>query len=886
MRAYHPMVSAGGGNGQFTDDPADLLPLVFARPRDALAGAHSILAGRPPPHSASIAHQVIGLVERDFGDAAAGVRHLRTAVRLARRSGSPDREGDVLAALGIALIHTGRTADGLRALAAAGTLASGVTAARVRFRLAGALWVLGRHDEALVEVRPAIGALRRAGDTIWAARALTLRGLLQLALGATDRADRDFAAAEQLFATTSQEHDSAHAVQNRGLAAFRAGDLPGALRHLDAAGHRFQALGTSMPELSLDRCGVLLAAGLARDALAEADRAIARLDRRHGAATRRAELLLSAARAALAAGDPAVAADRAAHAGRLFAAQRRDWWSAHSRLLLLQARLAAGPVTGALAPDAARTAERLAALGSPESAQARLLAGRAALARGSRAEAGRQLAIAARDRRRGPPLTRASGWLAQALLAESAGQDRRALQACGRGLAVLSAHSLTLGATELRAQVTAHGQELAELAQRTCLRTGPPRRLLVWGERWRATAAATTPVHPPDDRPLQADLARYRDAASRLAASRAAGTPAPALQREQQQLERRIRAAQLRLPGPAGAAADAPLDVGALLAELGPGQLAEIIEVGGDLHVLLCGGGRVRRFGLGPAAAAVSETEYVQSALRRLAYGAAARPGEALAALGSAGGRLQELLLGAAARHLGDGPVVVVPPARLHAVPWAVLPALTARAVTVAPSARAWLRARAAGPGPAAGAVIVAGPALTAGAAEVAAVARMYDGATVLAGADATAARVMAALDGSGLAHIAAHGTFRSDSPLFSSLRLADGPLIVHDLERLRRPPYRLILPCCDSARLAAAGADELLGLTAALLPLGTAVIVASVGPVNDAAAAGLMIALHEGLRQGLSTAQALAGVRRAAERDGDPAAVATAWSFVALGAA
>jgi CHAT domain-containing protein len=230
---------------------------------------------------------------------------------------------------------------------------------------------------------------------------------------------------------------------------------------------------------------------------------------------------------------------------------------------------------------------------------------------------------------------------------------------------------------------------------------------------------------------------------------------------------------------------------------------------------------------------------------------------------------------------------VVVPPARLHAVPWAVLPALTARAVTVAPSARAWLRARAAdGPGPAAGAVIVAGPALTAGAAEVAAVARMYDGATVLAGADATAARVMAALDGSGLAHIAAHGTFRADSPLFSSLRMADGPLIVHDLERLRRPPYRLILPCCDSARLAAAGADELLGLTAALLPLGTAGIVASVGPVNDAAAAGLMVALHEGLRRGLSTAQALAGVRRAAEQAGDPATVATAWSFVALGAA
>ena len=55
----------------------------------------------------------------------------------------------------------------------------------------------------------------------------------------------------------------------------------------------------------MHRCGVLLAAGLARDALAEADTAIARLDLLRGQATRRAELLLTAARAALAAGDPA-----------------------------------------------------------------------------------------------------------------------------------------------------------------------------------------------------------------------------------------------------------------------------------------------------------------------------------------------------------------------------------------------------------------------------------------------------------------------------------------------------------------------------------------------------------------------------------------------------
>ena len=38
------------------------------------------------------------------------------------------------------------------------------------------------------------------------------------------------------------------------------------------------------------------------------------------------------------------------------------------------------------------------------------------------------------------------------------------------------------------------------------------------------------------------------------------------------------------------------------------------------------------------------------------------------------------------------------------------------------------------------------------------------------------------------------HGTFRADNPMFSSILLDDGPLIVHDFERLGRAPYRLVL--------------------------------------------------------------------------------------------
>jgi CHAT domain-containing protein len=92
-----------------------------------------------------------------------------------------------------------------------------------------------------------------------------------------------------------------------------------------------------------------------------------------------------------------------------------------------------------------------------------------------------------------------------------------------------------------------------------------------------------------------------------------------------------------------------------------------------------------------------------------------------------------------------------------------------------------------------------------------------------------------------------------------------------------------MILPSCDSGVLAAAGADELLGLAAALAPLGTAGIVASVVPVNDEATAGLMLALHRELRAGGTLAHALARARRWA--GGDPVRAATAWSFIALGA-
>ncbi|MEH0474163.1 CHAT domain-containing tetratricopeptide repeat protein [Streptomyces sp. B21-097] len=859
--------------------------MVFAAPGDALSRAEGVLDTDPTPLHASVAHQVIGIWQRDWGDMRLALDHLRRARDLAARADSPEREADVLGTLGVALVHAGRTRQGLAAFERGVERGSGHTRARVLYRRAYSQWVLGHHREALEDVRRAIPVLRQVDDVIWTARALTLRATVHLALGAVDRAEADFTAAEALWDTTGQEHDKADAVESRGLAAFRSGDVPAALRLLDEAEERYAKLGTPTFMLDIRRCEVLMAAGLAPEALAEADAAIGVLDGIGGQSTRKAELMLAAAKAARLAGDPGTAIARAAVAERLFAGQRRTWWEAHARLVLIEARVATGRGSGRLVADAARLAERLSAFQAPAAPEAWLLAGRIALDLNWSTDAERYLQIAARSRRSGPPLARMTGWAAQALWARATGSDRGVLEACRRGLDVLDAHRMTLGASELRARATAQGAELAALAQEVSLERGGPRRLLAWSERWRATALSTPPTRPPTDPALLSGLTAFRVIAARAEAARMEGRPVPALEREQRRLEREIRSRTLHSRGGTAWGGDRfggdRFDAGRLLERLGEGRLVELAVLAGRVQVLVCGGGRVRRFAGGLLAEAEREAEHVQAGLRRLAHpGAEGR----LPVVEAAGRRLEELLLGEAAAHLGSGPVVVVPPARLHRVPWALLPSLRERVLSVSPSASGWLRARDTQAPPGGRQVLVRGPGLDTGGAEVPEVAGRYGRPVVLEQEEARVPRVLRELDGAALAHIAAHGVFRADSPMFSSLRMADGPLIVHDFERLARSPYRIILSSCDTARLASVGADELLGLVTALLPLGTAGVVASSAPVNDAAVVPLMLALHKGVSAGLSLAEALRDARAALP--GDAVHQATGWAFTAFGAA
>jgi tetratricopeptide (TPR) repeat protein len=857
------------------DDVAldQLLALALSRPQEALVRARTLLATRPPPVVAAVAHQAVAVVLRDFGDIQEALAEFRAALRATTRAGDAVRESDVRAAYGVALVLSGRSRRGLAQIDTATQATRGPAAGRIRLRQANALMHLGDYRAMLDAAQLAVVLL--ADDApMWQARAFAHRAVAHVGLGAFDRADRDYARAEELFAVAGRRLELAGLRENRAFMAFARGDLPRALALLDEAEQVLDELGVVEPRVSVTRVQVLLAAGLDRDAVEVADDAVARSEQQHRSAARRAELLLSAALAAAAVRDPPRAAERGRQALALFRRQRRPLWAARAALVLLESRFA---VEGA-APSVVRAAARLAATAPGTdaglTASARLLAGRAALAAGHR-RSGERLLLAAAAPGRPDLRARTTRWLARAVLAEAQGRSRDLLAACARGLDTVDAQLAALGASELRAQATAQGRELARLALREALRSGDGGSVLRWSERWRATALTAPPVRLDDRAPLTRDLAALRLIARRLDAAGPDGPAAGVLRQERRRLEEAVRRQALRLPGARQGRA-ARLRIGELRDLLAGAQLVELADVDGELVATVVGSrgpARLRR--IGPVAAADRPLQHALFALRRQGMGRARLD------VSTIGARLEQALLGPVAGELTADAVVFVPPGRLHAVPWSLLPSLRARDVTVAPSVAVWARCRHAEPPPEGRVVVVGGPRLVGGAVEVERLARRYPRADVLTAERATSDQVLQAMDGASLVHVAAHGTFRADSPLLSSLELDDGPLTVYDLQRLRRAPYRVVLSSCNSAVGAPSGVDELLGVVSALVALGSAGVVASVVPVDDPATVPFMLALHDRLaREPLG--RALAGART--EVDADPEAALAAGSFIALG--
>lgn len=844
----------------------ELLDLALDQPGVARQRAEALLAADPTPRARAYAGQALGIVLRDEGRAEQSLTVLRDALRWAKRDGDPDRVRDVRATLGVALALAGRSLSGLRELEAARDGATGVLAAKIAMRHAGVLAVRGGQSATVPLLRSALTALQGAGEAAWEARTRVWLGYVLMELGRVDEAEAEFGEASRILEEQGAWTDRLATLANLAEVALRRGDHALALRRFGEAGHAHRDAGWPVhgAMFALDFASAYRAAGLARDA-------IEMLQDFEGEKVPvvEAQFLATMAGALLDADQPAEAAEAAQRAAELFRRQDRPWFHLRARLTWVLARAEQGDRRG-LAAAARSVAAELHRQSAHEAPLALTVAGR--LSRGEiRATCWEQ---AASYRNHPNALVRAASWHARALAREESGDRGGVLRAASAGLDALDEHRRLLGSTELRARASTHGHDLALVALRHAVTD--PRDLLRWSERTRATTLAQPPATS-DAATIPPTLAALRDNGRRLIEARQEGEATEALEEERLRLERAVRTESHTLSALA-VTERRPIAVEEIVAGVGDGCLIELVDVDGVLHVLVLHRGRVRRRIGGPTAAVAALLAPAAMLLRRAARG---RPVD-LAGLGA---RLETAILGDAVRLLPDGPVVLAPTARLHGLPWALLPALADRPFSIVPSAGQWLRATAT-PRPRKRdrrTLLVCGPGLASGGAEVPLLAEHHPEASLLTGADARLEAVLDALDGADLVHLAAHGHFRADSPLFSSLDLADGPLTVHDLERVRRAPYRVVLSACESGVLAPVGAEELLGLASSLFALGTAGLVSSVAEVNDAATAALMVELHDALAAGETPASALHRVRESSA--GDQVAAGTAAAFVALGA-
>jgi tetratricopeptide (TPR) repeat protein len=854
--------------------------LALAEPETAVSLATAAIEQARRAHDRAelaLAAHALGLALRYLERPQESVAALRRSIRAATAAGLVLSAGRARRSLAVSLSYVGRHRQALSALDQASAELTGIELDELAVQRGTVLWLLGRPAAVVETVSPALPALHAAGDGLWEARGLNALGLASVELGRFDAAAEAFRCAEELFAGLGQHADAAGNRHDQGWCAALLGDIPTALRHYEQAEQRFAALRLPLVEPQLDRARLLLAAGLTSQARQLTGDVAAELARR-GAEAMHADALLLLSETARLDGEPAAAMQAAGRARALFRRQGRTGQAALAWHAQVRARWDSGERGPRLQREATRTAEQLAREGRAAPAhEALLLAGRLALHRGDHAGAAATLRAAAQRRRHGSAWIRSQAWLAEALLRLDRGDRRGAGAALLAGLRILEAYRTSLGAIELRAHVAAQADELVQLGRQLAVESGRPWQVLRWSEYGRASALRLPPVRPPADPELAAVLAELRllDRQPATAARR----------RREAELRDQVRRRTYRLTGSRDPITRLCPAIDDIRPALGGRALVSICAVAGQLHAVVVAGDTVRLRPLGAADAVAHEARFLMMNLRRALQPTrpAASAGRALAELARAGQRLDVLLLEPLLPLVGGRDLLVVPPADLSMLPWHALPSAAGRAITIAPSVASWHAAttRPSRPGPV---LLVAGPDLEHAEPEVRALSRLYPSPTVLAGADANRANVLTALDGAAVAHLAAHGEANRENPLFSAVRLIDGPLMAYDLERIAEPPAVVVLSACDSVASGVHG-EELLGLAVVLLHGGCRSVIGTVAPLPDDAALATTSRLHEHIAAGMSPPEALAhSVRQIQASQAPPAAKAAALAFLAIG--
>jgi CHAT domain-containing protein/Tfp pilus assembly protein PilF len=130
---------------------------------------------------------------------------------------------------------------------------------------------------------------------------------------------------------------------------------------------------------------------------------------------------------------------------------------------------------------------------------------------------------------------------------------------------------------------------------------------------------------------------------------------------------------------------------------------------------------------------------------------------------------------------------------------------------------------------------------------EVQSVAAILPKADLFLGTQATTEVLKSKGSQSAILHIATHGTYRQDNPMFSGIRLGDGYLNLYDLYQMRLSARHVTLSGCATGMNFVAAGDELLGLQRGLFCAGAASLLLSLWDVHDRSTSELMQCFYKG---------------------------------------
>lgn len=805
----------------------------------------------------------------DLGDFRAAARALEDARQLLGRAPADDHDAArMLVRVDITGALTALELDGYAAardLLRVARLRAGQLAAPDLIALAhiqhGVLearsgsWANAREQLlAAVELRDHLGPVEQCSTLI------TL-GLAELSLRRLTEATTHLEQARAIAAGHDLDAHLFKATHNLGCVQFVAGNVPRALALMAEADA--MPVEVSRDRALLDHAEALLDAGLVQEAgtvlqgaLVSARDAGHRLDE--------GDILLDLARCALLREDRDAARRDARRAVAAFRSRQ-----AGSRRALAELFLAALDLADGSPPERALAAAAVWAADEPRTAEqveAALLVAEAEVARDQPEAARRALDRVGPASSLRLPVRLHVHYL-RAVAADLEGQDDAFLEAARLASDALVTAQSSLHSLELRAAVAQHGARLARLDLARAVRQSSATACIETVERWRAASARAQETALSTDPGTTSLLQELRWLASGMTADAEDPEAREARIVElQEQITARDRHGGRGTTGePAAAALTGDQLVGALPA--GTAYLTFAETEGRVYAAVVDSDGHHLLRDVGARAEVEDAVATVHRDLRGQAFaGAVPELRRTLAAaLAQSGARLGGLLLDPVADVVGScNRLVIAPNPMLHAVAWSVLPQVGHRPVTVTPSASRWARHQAAGPVRLQRVSAHGGPGLPEVAHEAQTVRRAWSGQAAVTDSveQATAQEVARALAEDDLVHVAAHGHHAGDNPLFSSLRLHDGPLYAHDLAPAVHARH-VVLSACDVGRARVRVGGEALGMTSALLALGAQCVVAAVAPLADEVSARAAAAYHERLADGTDAAAALAAAVR-----------------------